>query len=142
MSASLVVLFPVILLGVVTLLCFTGCGLDTSGTGQPVFTQYSNTTVLGNPAVVGYWPLSETGDNLPAVDRTPNPDNGQYIDQSTLPAIYPWPDSSIGNAPSPNIESAAAPGSISFAQPGSVSGDFGTPHTASETSATSPRLGG
>src|ERR1700722_10249626 len=138
MSASLVVLFPVILLGVVTLLCFTGCGLDTSGTGQPVFTQYSNTTVLGNPAVVGYWPLSETGDNLPAVDRTPNPDNGQYIDQSTLPPIYPWPDSSIGNAPSPNIESAAAPGSIAFAQPGIVSGDAIQP--ANDFTKTTPCL--
>jgi hypothetical protein len=123
MSAPLVVLLPVILFGVVTLLCFAGCGLDTSGTGLPAFTKYSDTTVLGDPTVVAYWPLSETGDNFPAVDRAPNPDNGQYIDPTTLPAIYPWPDFSIPDSPTTNIESAAASGSIAFAQPGIVSGD-------------------
>ena len=123
MSASLVVLLPVVLLGIVTLLCFTGCGLDTSGTGSPPFTKYSDTTVLANPAVVAYWPLSETGDNLPAVDSTPNPDNGQYIDQTTLPAIYPWPAYTINNTPNPDILSDAASGSIAFAQPGIVAGD-------------------
>jgi len=139
MSASLVVLVPVILFGIVSLLCFVGCVLNTHGL-PPSFTQYSTTTVLGNPAVVAYWPLNEANDTLPAADLTPNPDNGQYIDPTTLPAIYPWPDSSIGNAPSPNIESAAAPGSISFAQPGIVTGDFGTNDTDSDTSATSPCL--
>jgi hypothetical protein len=123
MSASLVVLLPVILLGIVGVLCFVGCGLDTSGLGAPAFTKYSDTTVLANPAVVAYWPLSETSDSLPAVDRTPNPDNGQYIDPSTLPAIYPWPDYILKNPPNPDIESAAAPGSIAFAQPGIVAGD-------------------
>jgi Concanavalin A-like lectin/glucanases superfamily len=123
MSASLVVLLPVILLGVVTLLCFTGCGLSTGGLpGQP-FTQYSATTVLGNASVVAYWPLSESGDNLPANDLTASPDNGQYIDPSTLPAIYPWLGYSINNPPGPNIESAAALGKIAFAQPGLVPGD-------------------
>jgi Concanavalin A-like lectin/glucanases superfamily len=62
---------------------------------------------------------------FPAVDRTPSPNNGQYIDPTTLPAIYPWPDYSINNPPGPNIESAAAPdhGNIAFAQPGIVAGD-------------------
>ena len=123
MSASLVVLLPVILLGAVTLLCFIGCGLDVTGT-LVIFTKYSDTTVLANPAVVAYWPLSETGDNLPATDRTsPSPHNGKYVDQTTLPASYPWPGYSIGNPPGPNIESADAPGSVAFAQPGIVPGD-------------------
>jgi hypothetical protein len=136
MSASFVVLLPVILLGIVSLFCFVGCAFDTHGLA-PTFQQYSSTTVLGNPAVVAYWPLSEANDGLPAADLTPNPDNGQYIDPSTLPAIYPWPAYSIPNPPSPDVESAAAPGSISFAQPGIVTGDFGVNETDSDTSATS-----
>jgi hypothetical protein len=139
MSTSLIVLLPVILLGLVSLLCFVGCAFQTHGLG-PTFTQYSSTTVLGNPAVVAYWPLLEASDSLPATDLTPNPDNGQYIDPSTLPTIYPWPDYSISNPPGPNILSAAAPGSISFAQPGIVAGDFGTNDTDSNSSAASPCL--
>jgi hypothetical protein len=123
MSASLVVLLPVILLAIVTLLCFVGCGFSGQATGLSPFTKYSDATVLANPAVVAYWPLREAGDNVPAADRTPNPNNGQYIDPTTLPAIYPWPAFSIDNTPNPNIASAAAPGSIVFAQPGIVPGD-------------------
>jgi hypothetical protein len=139
MSASLVVLLPVILFGIVSLLCFVGCVLNTHGL-PPSFTQYSTTTVLGNPAVVAYWPLNDANDALPAADLAPNPDNGQYIDQTTLPAIYPWPDFSIDNSPTPNIESAAAPGSILFAQPGIVTGDFGTGGSDSDSSAASTCL--
>jgi hypothetical protein len=139
MSGSLVVLIPVMLLGIVGVFCFTGCALDKSGLpgglppppngeipppdGESPFTKYSDTTVLTNPAVVAYWPLGESGDSLPAVDRTPNPSNGQYIDPATLPAIYPWPAVSIDNPPNPNIESAAAPGTVEFAQTGIVPGD-------------------
>jgi hypothetical protein len=139
MSASLVVLLPVILLGIVSLLCFVGCAFDTHGL-PPAFQQYSSVTVLGNPAVVAYWPLDETGDSLQAADLTPNPDNGQYIDQNTLPGIYPWPGYTIDNAPLPNILSAAAPGTVAFAQPGIVSGDFGVNETDSDTSSTSTCL--
>jgi hypothetical protein len=123
MSASLVVLIPVVLLAIVVTLCFAGCGLDTQGIAAPAFTTYSGTTVLGNASVVAYWPLSEAADNVPAIDRTANPDNGQYIDPTTTPAIYPWPAFSVGNDPNPNVLSAAAPGSIGFAQPGIVAGD-------------------
>ena len=123
MSASFVVLLPVMLLGIVGVLCFVDCGLDVTGTGNPAFTKYSDTTVLANPAVVGYWPLSETGDSLPAVDRTPSPNNGQYIDPTTLPAIYPWPDIIVPSGPGTTVESAAGAGSIAFAQPGIVAGD-------------------
>jgi Concanavalin A-like lectin/glucanases superfamily len=122
MSASLIVLVPVILLGIVVAFCFVGCGFQPTQL-LPIFSTYSDTTVLANPAVVAYWPLAETGDNLPAADRAPNPVNGQYIDQVTLPAIYPWPEYSAQNPPGPNVLSAAAPGSIAFAQPGIVGGD-------------------
>src|SRR4030081_1413144 len=123
MSASLVVPLPVIMFAIVTVFCFVGCGFSGQAVNLPPFTKYSDATVLANPAVVAYWPLSETGDNLPAADRTPNPNNGQYIDPTTLPIIYPWPAFSINNPPGPNIESAAAPGTIAFAQPGIVPGD-------------------
>jgi Concanavalin A-like lectin/glucanases superfamily len=133
MSASLVVLLPFILFGIVSLLCFVGCVLNTHGLA-PTFTQYSTSTVLGNPAVVAYWPLNEANDTLPAADLAPNADNGQYIDQTTLPAIYPWPAFNINNSPSPDIISAAAPGTISFAQPGIVAGDFGINNDDSNSS--------
>jgi len=130
MSVSLIVLLPVILLGTVVLFCFVGCTLDTSGIpgtggppGPPPFTKYSDTTVLANPAVVAYWPLGESADTVPAVDRTPNPDNGQYVDPATMPAFYPWPAFPVGNPPGPDVQSATAPGSIAFAQPGIVVGD-------------------
>ena len=134
MSGSLVVLLPVILFGIVSLFCFVGCVLNTHGLG-PTFTQYASTTVLGNPAIVGYWPLSDASDTVPAADLAPNPDNGQYIDQTTLPAIYPWPGLNLNNSPLPDIISAAAPGTISFAQPGIVPGDFGTNDDDSNSSA-------
>ena len=141
MSASLVVLLPVILFGIVSLLCFVGCHLPTGGL-PPAFTQYSTTTVLGNPAVVAYWPLLEANDSLPAADLAPNPDPGQYIDPTILPDIYPWPAYSIPNPPGPDILSAAAPGgtmsgTIQFAQPGIVTGDFGT---SDDSSGASPCL--
>jgi hypothetical protein len=136
MSASLVVLLPVILLGIVSLFCFVGCAFQTHGLA-PSFTQYSSTTVLGNPAVVAFWPLNEANDTLPAADLTPNPDNGQYIDPNTLPAIYKWPDYMVPESPTTNLESAAGSGTISFAQPGIVTGDYGVNNTDSDTSAAS-----
>jgi hypothetical protein len=122
MSTWLVMLLPVILLGIVSMLCFAGCNFSPSG-ALPLFSTYSDATVLANPAVVAYWPLGEAADNVPAVDRTANPDNGQYIDPANTPAIYPWPEVSVGNPPGPDVQSAAAPGSIAFAQPGIVAGD-------------------
>jgi hypothetical protein len=144
MSASLIVLLPVILLGIVGLFCFVGCGLSTHGL-LTSFRDYSGTTVLGNPAIAAYWPLREASDSVPAADLAPNPDNGQYIDPSTLATIYPWPDYSIGNPPSPDIESATAGfgtmaaagfGTIAFAQPGIVTGDGAD----NDTSAAAPCL--
>ena len=127
MSASLVVLIPVTLLGIVVTFCFVGCNFTPGSFPLSLFSTYSDTTVLADPAVVAYWPLGESADSVPAVDRTPNPVNGQYIDQVTLPAIYPWPEYSVPNPPAPDVLSAAAPGSIAFAQPGIVPGDAAQP---------------
>jgi hypothetical protein len=125
MSASLVVLLPVILLGIVSLFCFVGCHFPTTGE-DPAFIGYAN-TVLGNPAIAAYWPLNDAGDSFPALDLAPNPDNGTYIDPNTMSGFYPWPAYTIGNPPGPNISSAAAalPPVIQFQQLGIVTGDFG-----------------
>src|SRR5438034_86870 len=122
MSAPVIVFVPFGLFAIVALLCFVGCKFE-HGVLAPPFTQYSDTTVLADPAVVAYWPLGESDDGLLAADRTPNPNSGKYIDPATLPAIYPWPAVSLANPPNPNIESAAAPGTVAFAQTGIVPGD-------------------
>ena len=97
MSASLAVLLPVILLGIVAAFCFVGCGFSPAGQPLNPWTTYGEDTVLANPAVVAYWPLGEFADSVPAEDLSPNPVNGQYIDQVSLPAIYPWPAYSVPN---------------------------------------------
>src|SRR5438309_4200498 len=97
MSASLIVLIPIILLGIVGMLCFTGCVLDRYGTAQPFFS-YTPTTVLNNSAVIAYWPLKEAKDTDPASELISG-NTGTYIDQNTAPpsTIYPWPSYSVPN---------------------------------------------
>jgi hypothetical protein len=120
MSASLVVLLPIASLGIVAVLCFVGCN---GGFGPlPLFTKYSDTTVLANPAVVAYWPLGEVADTDPAVDRVAG-HNGNYVDGTTLPSLYPWPAYSVPSPPGPDRLSAAAPGTLALGQPGIVQGD-------------------
>ena len=125
MSTSVVVLIPVILLGIVGMLCFVGCALNTTGTGvgtQTPVTTYTGTTVLLNPSIIAYWPLGETADTLPAAELISG-NTGNYIDPATMPSFYPWPAYTIQNPPGPDIQSADAPGTIAFAQPGIVKGD-------------------
>src|SRR5207244_13267112 len=143
MSAPLVVLLPILLLGIVIVFCFVGCVVlynfdDYKAAG---FTVYSGLTVLGNPAIVaGYWPLDEALDTAEAVDHAPNPVNGKYVDQKTVdlvykspplpavPAIYPWPlVASIPNPPGVDIQSADAPGTLTLGQAGLVKGDAKQP---------------
>lgn len=65
MSASLIILIPVVLLGLVTALCFVGCGLSTHGLGEgygPYHDGIRNTSNL-----VAFWPL----------DDQPSPDVSQ-----------------------------------------------------------------
>ncbi len=122
MSASLIVLVPVILLGIVGTLCFVGCILETEGLPSTAFTTYTGTTILPNPAIIAYWPLKEAADTDPAIELISG-NNGNYIDTNTAPSLYPWPAYSIPNGANPDVLSAAAPGTIALAQPGIVKGD-------------------
>jgi hypothetical protein len=132
MSASLIVLIPIVLLGVVTALCFVGCVLNTHGL-PPSFTAYSSTTVLGNVNNVAFWPLNETADSQPAHDLKGG-NNGKYIDPNTAPSgFYPWPPFSIPDPPNPDIVSAAGQGTITFGLAGIVTGDFGVQGTSQTT---------
>jgi hypothetical protein len=127
MSTSLIVLIPVMLLGIVGLLCFVGCVLPEYGLG-PSFTKYTGITILANsPSCIGYWPLkdippSEPTNTIPAVELISD-NKGKYIDPATAPELYPWPAYSLANGSGPDVLSAAAPGTIAFAQPGIVVGD-------------------
>ena len=99
MSTTLFFLVPIGMLAVVWSLCFVGVCLQTSGLAQP----YSN-TILAEPSLVAYWPLSDfPNSQLPAgapalppppqgstglgiaLDLTGKNHNGSYIN----PPIYP-----------------------------------------------------
>ena len=124
MSASLIVLIPVILLGIVGLFCFVGCILDTTGLPNDNFTSYTGTTILPNRAIIAYWPLKEGLDTAPAVEMISG-NNGKYIDPNTVPAntIYPWLPYTIPNGANPDVLSAIGTGTISWETPGIVVGD-------------------
>jgi len=130
MSTSLIILIPVVLLGIVGMLCFVGCRLPVEGLPSTPFTQYSDMTVLSNPNLMAYWPLSDQltdQDNpAPALERQSNIPSS-YIDPVTAPQLYPWPEFPLKNPPDPDDLSAAAPGAIVFNQPGIVKGDAVVP---------------
>jgi hypothetical protein len=131
MSTSLIVLIPVILLGIVGMLCFVGCTLPTGGLG-PDFNTYTTTTILPNKDLIAYWPLKEGADTIPASELVLS-SVGKYIDQNTaMPdTVYPWPEYPIPNGANPDVVSAAAGmGSIKFAQPTIVRGDVIPPLTS------------
>jgi hypothetical protein len=109
MTAPLLVLIPLSLLAIVLLFSFVGCGLDTSGLGNPAYTQYTTNTILPTAGLIAYWPLSEPAGATTAVDLKGGR-NGTYV---TAPA-YPS---------DPTHNSAAAPGTYQLAQPGIVPGD-------------------
>jgi hypothetical protein len=130
MSTSLIVLIPVILLGIVGLLCFVGCILPVEGLASP-FDEYSEKTVLKDLAIMAYWPLNDqhtSADNpAAAVERHSNIPSS-YIDFATAPDLYPWPGFPIQNPGGPDIKSADAGfGTIAFNQPGIVPGDAVVP---------------
>jgi hypothetical protein len=127
MSMSLVVLLPLILLGIVGTLCFVGCRFDTSGL-LPAFTAYTN-TIRADSNCIGYWPLKEATDAIPAAELISN-NTGMYIDKNTAKpgTVYPWPAYNVANGANPDVLSAAAAGAdmmgtIQFAQPTIVTGD-------------------
>jgi hypothetical protein len=123
MSASLILLFPVILLGIVGMLCFVGCGLPVEGLPNEPFTEYTGKTVLLEK-IMAYWPLNDVltdKDNpAPALERVSKIPSS-YIDPVTAPLLYKWLDIPVSLAP--DVLSAAAPGTIKFNQPGIVPGD-------------------
>jgi hypothetical protein len=98
MSTTLFFLVPIGMLAIVWSVCFVGCVLQTHGLGEP----YSN-TILAEPSLVAYWPLSDFPNSLPpagapalppppqgstsvgtALDLSGNNHNGNYIN----PPIY------------------------------------------------------
>jgi hypothetical protein len=123
MSMSLVVLLPLILLGIAGTLCFVGCALQTGGI-PPDFTAYTN-TIRGNSDCIGYWPLKEAADTIPAAELISG-NKGKYIDKNTaMPdTVYSWPPYNVANGANPDVMSAdAGMGAIQFAQPTIVRGD-------------------
>jgi hypothetical protein len=130
MSTSLIVLIPVVLLGIVSTLCFVGCLLDSGPFGSP-FTEYTTKTILLNSRCIAYWPLKEIADSIPASELISN-NTGAYIDPTTAKpdTIYPWPEYSVPNGANSDVLSAAAPGTIMLGQPGIVIGDVVAPVTS------------
>jgi Concanavalin A-like lectin/glucanases superfamily len=131
MSASLIVLLPVMLFGVVSLFCFVGCSLPVSGIpGTPV-TNYTDMTILPTSTLIAYWPLSDqdTGQATELAAELVSGLASNYIDQKSSPSLYPWPlYQNIPDPPGPDIQSAdAGMGMIAFAQPGIVAGDLVPP---------------
>jgi hypothetical protein len=112
MSASLIVLIPLVLVVLVGALCFVGCGFPTSGI--PYDGGQYESVIFTTPGLVALWPLNDQtfgGTNIPssAADRAPKPPNvkafdGQY--QGTLnssfklnqPSLVPGETSSLGPA--------------------------------------------
>jgi hypothetical protein len=135
MSTSLIVLIPVVLLGIVGMLCFVGCFLDVSGLPSTPVNNYTDGTVLLNKDCIGYWPLSETSDTVKAAELVHGL-GGTYIDQNTaippLPTPYPWPEFTLMSPPpAPDVKSAAAGnaenGTITLGAPSIVKGDKDKP---------------
>jgi hypothetical protein len=108
MSASLIVLIPVVLLGLVTAVCFVGCGLHTHGFG---FGPYED-PITNTGGIVSCWPLNDAPPSTTAVDIK-NGFNGNY----TMGPNVPY---------DPMNESAAAPGTFTLQATGIVPGDVQT----------------
>jgi hypothetical protein len=134
MSMSLIVLLPLILLGVVGMLCFVGCGLNTHGLLVP-FNSYTNSTV-GNGLCIAYWPLKEKKDTDPAAELISG-NTGTYIDLNTRPELYPWPSYNVPNGANPDVLSAAGADMITdmikLGQPTILSGDTDLPVGTGDT---------
>jgi hypothetical protein len=87
MSASLTILIPVVLLGLVTALCFVGCVLNTHGLG-PNLSAYEG-SVYSNKNSIALWPLNDTAESLPTAANIVNPQfNGTYPDAPMGPNSF------------------------------------------------------
>ena len=123
MTATLLVVVPVVLLVLIGSLCFVGCTLDTHGFGQG-FLQYSDLDIIPHPDCVAYWQLSDSpGQNL-ALDivgkAKDNPHHGTYKNVGNVTGadtqLFPIPPIELG----PTVHSPAAPGTQTIGAPGIV----------------------
>jgi hypothetical protein len=115
MSTTLFFLVPIGMLAVVWSVCFVGCVFQTGGLPGP---PYSN-TILAEPSLVAYWPLSDFPNSPPpagapalppppqgstgvgtAADLTGNNHNGSYIN----PPIYPSGTTFLTTMGNPPVE--------------------------------------
>jgi hypothetical protein len=81
MSASLIMLIPLVLLGLVGVLCFVGCGFPTSGLAHTLG-PYA-TAINKINGLVAFWPLNDQliGTIVPAAaDVAPKPANAKAFD--------------------------------------------------------------
>jgi Concanavalin A-like lectin/glucanases superfamily len=119
MSTTFFFLVPIGMLAVVWSVCFVGCVLQTSGLAQP----YSN-TILAEPSLVAYWPLSDLPNSPPpagapalppppqgstglgtALDLSGNNHNGSYINPPAYQSGAAIPQ--IGTNPALNLHQAS-----------------------------------
>jgi hypothetical protein len=93
MSTSLIALIPLVLFGLVTALCFVGCGLHTGGIPGPPnpLGPFEGDTVLADPSVVALWPLNDPIGSMTAKDVGPSNFTGTYNPPVALaqPGIVP-----------------------------------------------------
>ena len=114
MSEYLLVAIPLVLLALVLLLGFVGCVFHPGGLDVPPVTDYSDATILPHAALVAYWRLNEAAVTDPAVDSKGGHD-GSYVDSTTAPGQFPYPDVPGSSAP--------APGTLTLGSEGVVAGD-------------------
>jgi hypothetical protein len=88
MSASLMVLIPLVLLGLVSTLCFVGCALIYDYSGYTFQSEYQG-KVVNDPNIVACWPLNDQTEapidpnGTPALDIGPHKINGVYNSPTT-----------------------------------------------------------
>jgi hypothetical protein len=108
MSASLIVLIPVVLLGLVTALSFVGCAFQTGGVSGDLGPYGDGITK--DPNLVAFWPLDDAmpTDNSPALahdiaSHPPgvNPFNGTYIGTFQLQALGIVPGDNVNHDVTP-----------------------------------------
>ena len=112
MTISLL-LVPVLLLAIVALLGFVGCGLDSQGTASPITSDPYTTVVAATPDLVAWWPLKDAALPTAAADAVgPGPD-GSY------PGTYGTRADPVGK---PGL-SAKSPGTLNLGQGSLISND-------------------
>jgi hypothetical protein len=106
MSTSIAAVIPVMLLTVVLLSCFVGCGFQTSGIPAPPYQK----TVTGTGGLAAFWPLDETSGTT-AHDISGNQFDGAYTAGPNVTAY------------NPALQSDKAPGTFTLNQSNIVPGD-------------------